>query len=72
MGSFLAVLGAIPKLIDLFSNVFAWIQKISGNDPQGFIVRAGEAFDKLEKSHGGTDAQKAEAARAIRDLISRT
>ena len=45
-----------------------WIKQVSGNDPAGFIVKAGQVFDQL--SQAKTEEDHAAAAKAISNLIT--
>lgn len=68
MASVLAFLGAVPSLIALFKEGMAFLNKISGNDPQGFIKKLGDAFALLNKAE--TPEEKTDAAKAIASSIA--
>lgn len=61
---------SLPELIKLAKNIWAWLEKISGNDVAGFINRTNEAFTLLNKAK--TEQEMIDAARAIQDAIRHT
>lgn len=61
-------LTALPQLLKMIQSLMTWINQVSGNDPAGFIVKAGIAFDQLNQAK--TSEDKANAAKSISDLIS--
>lgn len=66
-----AILGffqALPQLLTMISSFMVWLKQVSGNDPAGFIVKAGTAFDQLNKAQ--TQQEHADAAKALADLVS--
>lgn len=67
MGSILAFLGAVPQILSLVKSIWAWVMKVSGNDPAGHIVKIGEVFSDLNKAQ--TPEDKIDAAKKIQDLI---
>lgn len=69
MSEILLFLGALPELFALLKQVIAWVNKISGNDPKAFLKTMNEAFLSLNQAH--TQEERAYAAKAISDLISR-
>jgi len=64
------LLSSLPELLKLATNLWAWIQKVSGGDAAGFIIKTNEAFKKLNDAK--TDEEIAEAARAIQAAIKGT
>lgn len=70
MQAFVAFLVALPKLVELASQVWKWIEKASGGDPEGFILRVNQAFSQLHKAQ--TEKEMQDAAKAIQDAIRRT
>ncbi len=62
------LLKALPDLVKLLTSMWEYINKVSGNDPAGFIVKAGEAFGKLNQAK--TQQEHADAAKALADLIN--
>jgi hypothetical protein len=67
LGAVIGLLTALPRLLDLATTVWAWIQKSSGGDVEGFISRVNDAFVSLNKAK--TNEEYADAARKIRDAI---
>ncbi len=61
-------LSALPQLLTMIQNGWGALVKISGNDPAGFIVKAGTAFDQLQKAQTQDDYNQ--AAQSIASLIS--
>lgn len=51
----------------MVQSLMTWINQVSGNDPAGFIVRSGEAFDML--ANAKTPEEHSASAKAISDLI---
>jgi hypothetical protein len=70
MSAIVGLLSSLPELIELANNIWAWINKVSGNDPAGFIAKTNEAFMLLKKAE--SEEEMARAARAIQDAIRRT
>ncbi len=68
MAGIWGLLQALPELLSLFKTFAGWINKISGNDPQGFIKKVGEAFSQLNAAK--TQEERVNAAKAISDAIS--
>ena len=64
----IAFLTSLPALLTLVNKVGAWLLKVSGNDPAGFVVKLGAAFDELSKAD--TPEKKGNAAKSLADLIS--
>lgn len=59
---------ALPQLLNMIQGLMGWITKVSGDDPAGFLVKAGLAFDLLNKAK--TEEDYKNAAKALSDLIS--
>lgn len=70
MSSFLAALAAIPAIIGAIKEMWAWLNKISGNDPAGMIVRIHDAFKRANEAKTPEEMQRAasDLARLIRKL----
>lgn len=68
MTAVLGFLTALPELIKLVNSMWAYINRVSGNDAQGWIVKMGAAFDDLNAAK--TEADHAAAAKALADLIA--
>lgn len=64
----IGLLTALPELIKMINSFAAWIQKISGNDPAGFAVKAGSAFSQLANSK--TPEEHSASAKALADLLA--
>jgi hypothetical protein len=60
-------LAALPQLISLITNFMGWVNRVSGNDPAGFINKIGDAFKQLSEAQ--SDADHAAAAKALADAI---
>lgn len=70
----IGLLTALPELIGLLKsagvglgNLWTWINQQSGNDPAGFIVKIGKAFDDLNQAKTQEDHQN--AAKALADIF---
>lgn len=63
-------LQALPQLLSMINNFMGWINRVSGNDGAGFLLKAGTAFDQLNKAKTPEDHMA--AAKAISDLIKGT
>ena len=61
-------LKALPELLAMINSFTAWINKVSGNDPAGFISKAGQAFDQLAQAN--TQEDHANAAKNLANLLS--
>lgn len=70
ISAIVGLLSSLPELLSLAKSVWAWIQEVSGGDVKGFILKSNEAFDLLR--HAKSDQEKANAAKAIQDLLRRT
>jgi hypothetical protein len=68
MSQIWGLLTAIPELLAMLNSFAAWVNKASGNDPAGFIKRAGVAFDLLAQAK--TQEEHANAAKNIASLLS--
>jgi len=62
------VLSAFPELLSMIKSLVSWLNKISGNDPAGFILKSSAVFQKLNAAQ--TQAEHADAAKALSDLIA--
>jgi hypothetical protein len=60
-------LSALPKIVEMIQNFSTWINKVSGNDPAGFIEKSALAFEQLAKAN--TQEEHANAAKNLSDLI---
>lgn len=67
MASIIAFLGSIPTILSTLKQIWAWVMKVSGNDPAGHLVKIGEVFSDLNKAQTVEDKQN--AAQKIQDLI---
>lgn len=65
-----AALTALPELIKLAREVFAFFKHLAGDDPQGYVRDLGSAFEKLNQAKTAEDRQNA-AIDLVR-LIKRT
>ncbi len=60
-------LTALPQLVKLITEVWSYLQKVSGNDPAGFLLKSAAAFKQLNAAQ--TQEEHANAAKGIADLI---
>ena len=67
MSQLIAALGAIPQIIGLITNVWNYLNKISGNDPSGLVLKLNDAFTQLNQAK--TNEDHAAAAKALADAI---
>lgn len=67
VSAILGFLSALPQLLSMIQSLMTWLNHVSGNDLQGFIVKSGQAFDQLAQAK--TEADHAAAAKNISDLI---
>lgn len=70
MGIGTAIIGflsSLPDIIKLIQEAMTFINHISGNDPQGFIKKVGEAMAQLNAAK--TEKEREDAAKAIADAI---
>lgn len=70
MGIGTAIIGflsSLPDIIKLIQEAMIFINHISGNDPQGFIKKVGEAMAQLNAAK--TEKEREDAAKAIADAI---
>jgi hypothetical protein len=61
------VLAALPEILKLLASFGAWLKHVSGGDPQGYILKAAQAFDQLQSAK--SPEEKTASAKAIQDLI---
>lgn len=69
---FTAILGflsSLPEILSTIKQIAAWLNKVSGGDPKGFIVKVGAVMAQLNKAESHEERQ--DAAKAIADLIAR-
>lgn len=62
------LLSSLPQLLSMAQNFWTWLDKVSGGDPAGFIVKAGPVFSQLGTAQTQKDHQN--AAQALADLIA--
>jgi hypothetical protein len=68
---FMAILGvlkAFPDFVSLFKEFMVWLNHVSGNDPQGYVQRLGQAISQLNAAQ--TDQERQNATKAIADSIA--
>lgn len=71
MADLIAILKAIPVIVDLFKEIVTWFKMYVGDgDPIKFIGDVADGFAKLNVAK--TPEEKTDAARAIQALIRRT
>ena len=64
----LGVLTALPQIVSLISRFAVWVNEVSGNNPQAWILKIGAAFDELKAAE--TTEAKLSAAKSISDAIA--
>lgn len=69
MSAITAFLTSLPELIKLGREIFAWVKKVSGDDPVGFIKQLNEVFSQINKAT--TTDEKQKAAKDLHDLITK-
>ncbi len=68
MAAILGLLTSLPQLLKLATDVWSYLNKVSGNDPAGYIVKVGQAFSQLNAAQ--TQEQHSDAAKSIADVIA--
>lgn len=63
----IALIGAIPQLISLFADIFAWIKNITKEDPAAFIAECHAVFAIVTSAK--SPEEKSVAAGKVQDLI---
>lgn len=63
----IGLFSSLPQLLKLGSSVWTWLLKVSGNDPQSYIAKVGDAMAKLNIAQ--TDEERQAAAQAIAESI---
>jgi hypothetical protein len=59
----------LPDLVRLGLSFMAWLDRVSGNDPQEYVVALGDAIGKLKKAE--THEELINAAKALQDITRR-
>ena len=67
LAAVLGVLQALPQLLTMLQQFASWINRVSGNDPAGFINKAAPVFSQLAAAQ--TQEEHANAAKNLADLI---
>lgn len=68
VAAILALLQSLPTILGMIKDLMSFINKVSGNDPQGFIIKVGKAFSQLNDAK--TQEERIAAAKAISDSIT--
>lgn len=68
VSAIIGFLTSLPKLIALATDIWNYLNKVSGNDPAGYIARVGQAMSLLTSAQ--TEEEHANAAKAIADAIA--
>lgn len=68
IAAILGLLKSLPEIISLLKEVWSYINKISGNDPAGFIVKVGVAFNQLNAAQTKEDYEA--VAKILADTIA--
>lgn len=68
MSALVGFLTAFPQFISLLTEIWGYLNKVSGNDPAGYISKLGAAFSALNAAQ--TQDEHAQAAKALADSIS--
>lgn len=69
VGAITGFFTALPDIVKLIKEASVWINHVSGNDPQGFVKRVGEAMTQLNQAK--TDKERQDAAKSIADAINK-
>lgn len=69
MAALLGFFAALPDILKLVQQFMAWLNQVSGNDPQGFVKAVSAAFAEVNVAQ--TQQERQNAAKALADLISR-
>lgn len=64
----IGLLTALPDLIKMINGFVGWINKVSGNDVAGYVVKLSAAFAQLNNAK--TPEDSAAAAKAIAEAIA--
>lgn len=67
-GALLGLLKCMPDLVNLMKEAMAFLKKVSGDDPQGYLKDLGEAFARLNSAQ--TQEDRTDAAKAIAAALS--
>lgn len=65
-----AVLGffqALPQLLKMISGFMGWLNKISGGDPVGHLLKISDVFKQLEEAKSNADYSK--SAKELSKLV---
>ena len=68
LGAIVGLCTAAPQIVKLMTDVWGYLQKVSGNDPAGMIVKIGSAFSQLNAAK--TEDEHAASAKALADLVA--
>lgn len=68
LAAIMGLLSSLPQILSMIQSFMGWINKVSGNDPAGFAVKMGQAFNQLAAAQ--TQEDHANAAKALADLIA--
>jgi hypothetical protein len=64
----LALAKALPELLQLGKDFLIFLNRVSGNDPQGYVKKVGAAMTALNAAQ--TQEERTNAASLIADAIS--
>lgn len=70
MQAILGLITALPQLVSFAQEIWTYLQKISGNDVAGFLIRSQQAVSLLNSAQ--TEDDHRAAAKALADLIGRS
>lgn len=68
MSALIGLLSSLPQIVSLLTDVWSYLNKISGNDPAAYIAKVGAAFSQLNTAE--SQEEKSSAAQAIADAIA--
>lgn len=68
MQAILGLIGCFPQFVKLASELWSYLNKVSGNDPATYVSKVGEALAKL--NHAETQDDHRQAAKAIAEAIA--
>lgn len=68
MTAFFTFIMALPSMIKALQSLITWLNKVSGNDISGFILKASVVFNNLAQAKTKDEYEK--SAKDLSDLIS--
>lgn len=68
LSAILGVLQALPDLVKLLNEGVAWLKHVSGDDPQGYVKKVGQAMAQLNAAN--TQEERISAAKSVADAVA--